>query len=201
MENIVALLAATVVLVMIPGPNVAVIVAKSIQHGFWAGFAATLGTTAGVAVQLMLITLSVAALIETVASGLVFAKWIGVIYLVGLGVRTWTSNRQDVGRETAPSQGANFGHGFIVAILNPKVLLFNAAFLPQFVDSDKTAASQMIVLSSLYLLVLLVGDLLWALFAASAQRWLKKYGRLSQRLTGGFLVGSGIGLALSRRSF
>ena len=201
MENIVALLAATVALVMIPGPNVAVIVAKSIQHGFWAGFAATLGTTAGVAVQLLLITISVAALVETVASGLVFAKWIGVIYLVGLGVLTWISDRQDVGKEAAPSQGANFGHGFLVAILNPKVLLFNAAFLPQFVHSDKAAASQMIVLSSLYLLVLLVGDLLWALFAASAQRWLKRYGRLSQRLTGGFLVGAGIGLAVSRRSF
>ena len=114
MENIVALLAATIVLVMISGPNVAVIIAKSVQHGFQAGFVATLGTTAGVAVQLVLIAISVAALVETVASGLLIAKWIEVIYLVGLGVWAWVSDKPDVGRETAPSRGANFSHGFIV---------------------------------------------------------------------------------------
>ena len=70
MENIVALVLATVVLVAIPGPNVAIIVAKSIQQGFRAGITATLGTTTGVAAQLLLTIFGVAAIVESAASAL-----------------------------------------------------------------------------------------------------------------------------------
>jgi threonine/homoserine/homoserine lactone efflux protein len=200
MENIVALVLATVVLVAIPGPNVAIIVAKSIQQGFRAGITATLGTTTGVAAQLLLTVFGVAAIVETAASALAAIKWVGVGYLVWLGIRTWRACDPEVSVEDLSSSGTNFSHGFMVAVLNPKILLFNAAFLPQFVSPGGSAGYQMLVLSSVYLLVLLAGDALWALFAASARSLLGKYGRFSRRLTGGFLVGAGIGLALSRRT-
>ena len=201
MENIVALVLATVVLVAIPGPNVAIIVAKSIQQGFRAGITATLGTTTGVAAQLLLTVFGVAAIVETAASALAAIKWVGVVYLVWLGIRTWKTRGPEVSIEHPLSSGTNFSHGFVVAVLNPKILLFNAAFLPQFVSAGGSAGYQMLVLSGVYLVVLLAGDGLWALFAASARPLLGKYSRFSRRLTGGFLVGAGIGLALSRRTF
>lgn len=201
MENIFALILASTVLVMIPGPNVAIIVAKSIQHGFQAGFVATLGTTVGVAAQLALTVFSITALIESAAEALAVLKWLGVVYLIWIGFRTWRSGAKDFGIRLAPSTQANFGHGVLVAVLNPKTLLFNAAFLPQFLAAGETVAGQMIVFSATYLAVILAGDLLWALFAASAGPWLRKYARIGQRLTGGLFVAAGVGLALSRRSF
>jgi len=201
MENIAALIVATSILVMIPGPNVAIIVAKSIQQGFRAGFVATLGTTSGVAVQLLLTVFGITAIVELAASALVILKWIGVVYLVWLGIRTWNMRRPDYTDSVLPSTSANFAHGFMVANLNPKILLFNAAFLPQFVSAGGSVTSQLFVLSVVYLLVLLAGDLLWALLGSSAGPRLNKFDRISHRLTGGFLVGAGIGLALSRRTF
>jgi len=201
MGNVIALTLATVILVMIPGPNVAIIVANSVQQGFRGGFFATLGTTTGVAAQLLLMATGIAALIEMAASALSIVKWIGVVYLIWLGIRTWKTGGPRARVSDALSTGATFGHGFAVAVLNPKTLMFNAAFLPQFVSVDGSAGSQMLVLGSVYLVVLLAGDLVWAIIAASARPWLKKHERFGQRTTAGFLVGAGIGLALSRKTF
>ena len=201
MENIYALILATAVLVMIPGPNVAIIVAKSLQQGFQAGFVATLGTTTGIALQLLVTVFGITALVETAAQALLVLKWLGVVYLIWLGLLTW--KRKPGAADAGQSQrtGANFRHGLIVALLNPKTLLFNAAFLPQFLTGGASVAGQMVVLSCLYLAVILIGDLLWALFAASAAPWLRKHGQIGQRLTGSLFVAAGIGLAMSRRTF
>jgi threonine/homoserine/homoserine lactone efflux protein len=86
-------------------------------------------------------------------------------------------------------------------VINPKTLLFNAAFLPQFVAGTNGAASELFMLATIFLSVIVVGDAMWAVFAASARNWLNKYGNFRNKVTGGLLFGAGIGLALSRRSF
>ena len=68
MTNVVALIAATVVLILIPGPNVALIVANSLRHGLKSGLITTLGTTAGIAIQLFLVIAGMAVVIEFAAS-------------------------------------------------------------------------------------------------------------------------------------
>ena len=70
MENIIALVAATIVLILIPGPNVALIVANSLRHGMRIGIITSLGTTVGIALQLLVVVLGMAALIELVADAL-----------------------------------------------------------------------------------------------------------------------------------
>ena len=62
------------------------------------------------------------------------------------------------------------------------------------------AGTELLVLAAVFLSVIVVGDGLWALFAAGARPWLTSFGRLRNRITGGFLVGAGVGLAMSRRS-
>ena len=200
MENIIALVAATIVLIQIPGPNVALIVANSLRHGMRIGVITSLGTTVGVALQLLIAVLGLAALIEWVADALTWIKWIGVFYLLYLGLRTWNELASDLSDIKAQSQTRAFWRGVILAVINPKTLLFNAAFLPQFVGQNSDASGQLLLLAAVFMTVIIIGDALWAVFAASARGWLGRVGRLHNRITGGFLLGAGIGLALSRRS-
>lgn len=198
MANLLALIAATAVLVLIPGPNVALIVANSLRYGSRMGIATVLGTTSGLALQLAAVVLGMVAVIEMAAETLTWIRWAGVAYLVWLGVRTWREPCQDLGKVTAAP--AMFWRGCLLAAVNPKTLLFNAAFLPQFIASDGATIAQLALVAAVFLGVVLIGDVLWALFAASATRLLTRRAAARQRITGGFLVAAGIGLALSRRS-
>jgi len=196
-DNLFALAAATLVLVMIPGPNVALIVANSIRYGIRMGSMTVLGTTAGVALQLAIVLLGMAAIIEVVADALIWIRWAGVTYLIWLGVSTWREPVEDLGKITAAP--AVFWRASIVAAVNPKTLLFNAAFLPQFIPSGGNAILQLAVVSGVFLTVLLLGDMLWALTAGSARQLLEKQAAARNKITGGFLVAAAIGLSLSRR--
>jgi threonine/homoserine/homoserine lactone efflux protein len=195
--NLVALAAATAILVAIPGPIVGLIVANSVRHGPRVGFVTVMGTTLGNALQLLLVVLGMAALIELAADALSWIRWAGVVYLVYLGIRSWNEPAGELrGADAAP---AVFWRGCAVAVVNPKSLLFNAAFLPQFIAADGGLTGHPAVVAAVFLLVLSIGDALWALFAGSARHLLDRYASVRNRITGGFLVAAGLGLALARR--
>jgi threonine/homoserine/homoserine lactone efflux protein len=196
-SSLLPLVIATSILVVIPGPNVALIVANSLKYGFRMGVHTVLGTTVGVGLQLVLVVLGLAVIVEVAAEALQWIKWAGVAYLVFLGIRTWREPADDLSKiEAAPTM---FWRGCLVAVLNPKTLLFNAAFIPQFVGTAGATASQLTAVAAVFLAVLFVGDVLWAAFASSARRVLGRYATMRNRLTGAFLTAAGIGLALSRR--
>jgi threonine/homoserine/homoserine lactone efflux protein len=196
--NLLALGVATAILVMIPGPNVALIIANSIRYGLGVGAVTVLGTTVGVAIQLMTVVLGLAVIVEIAAEALMWIRWAGVAYLIYLGIRTWNEPADDL--STISAAPAMFWRGCMVAAVNPKTLLFNAAFLPQFVSDSGSATGQLALVAAVFLTVLLLGDMIWALTAASARRLLDRYAGARNRMTGGFLVAAGVGLALSRRS-
>jgi threonine/homoserine/homoserine lactone efflux protein len=200
MSSVTALVAATLLLILIPGPNVALIVASSLRHGLRFGLVTAAGTTAGLGLQLFLVVVGMATLIELAASALLWIKWLGVAYLLYLGVRTWREPPQDLAALGVQTATVTFWRGFGLAIINPKTLLFNAAFLPQFVSGTGDAGAALLSVAAIFLSVIIVGDALWAVFAAGARPWLTGFGRLRNRVTGGFLVGAGLGLALSRRA-
>lgn len=200
MHNVIALIAATIILILIPGPNVALIVANSLRYGVRTGVVTSLGTTVGIGLQLFVVVAGMAALIELVAHAFTWIKWLGVAYLLYIGVRTWNEPPSELADIRALSDSRAFSRGVMLAVINPKTLLFNAAFLPQFVNNAADAGSQLLLLAGVFLTVIVVGDSLWALFAGAARAWLGRFGRLHNKLSGGFLVGAGVGLALSRRS-
>ena len=200
MANVLALIVATSVLVLIPGPNVALIVASSLRHGLKTGLVTAFGTTAGLAFQLFLVIVGMAAVIELAATALEWIRWMGVAYLVYLGIRAWIESVPNLQDIHAQSNSVTFWHGFAMAVVNPKTLLFNAAFLPQFVAGGEGTTGQLTTVASVYLAVIVIGDALWALFASSARQFLGKCGHLRNRITGVFLLGAAAGLALSRRS-
>lgn len=199
-DNILALIAATAVLIIIPGPNVALIVANSLRHGYRYGFFTVLGTTLGIGLQLAFVIGGFIVLLEMAATGLAWIRWLGVAYLVYLGIRTWNEPSSDLNEIRAATENRAFLHGLGLAAINPKTLFFNAAFLPQFVGQSMHVTTQLLVLSAVFLITVGIGDSLWVAFAGSARKWISKFGGLRNRITGGVLIGAGVGLALARRN-
>ena len=200
MENLFTLVALTIVLVLIPGPNVALIVANSLKHGTRFGLITVAGTTLGVAMQLALVVLGLSAILALAASVLVWVKWVGVAYLVYLGFKAWREPAHEL-LDVKSQRGhykALFWRGMGLAVINPKTLIFNAAFLPQFVSSGNTGPGQFLLVAGVFLLVLGLGDVLWAVFAGFARSYMARFNRLTNRVSGGFLMAAGAGLALAR---
>lgn len=193
--NLIALVLATAILVAIPGPNVALIVASSLGYGLRMGIMTVIGTTTGLALQLVLVAAGMVAMIEYAAHAMSWIRWLGVAYLIYLGIRTWRAPATDLSRvEAAPTV---FWRGCLLAAINPKTLVFLAAFFPQFVTNG--TAIEVPVFAAAYLAVIFVGDSLWAVFASYARPLLAKFAHLRNRVTGAFLAAAGIGLALARR--
>ena len=195
--NLVAVAMATVVLVAIPGPNVALIVATSLRYGLRSGAVTVLGTTLGVGLQLGIVVFGLVALVEVFAEALTWIRWAGVVYLFFLGFRAWREPPEDL--PAVEAMPAVFWRGCLLAVLNPKTLLFNAAFIPQFAAGGSGTTLELGLVAAVFLLVLMIGDLLWAAFATSARPLLVRYTAARNRVSGAFMVTAGIGLALARR--
>ncbi len=195
----IALITATTLLVAIPGPNVLLIVANTIGHGFRFGATTVLGTTIGVGLQLAVVVLGLAALLEFAASAFIWLKWLGVAYLLYLGIsarQQGIADMEDRGITEKPLR-ALFWQGLLLATINPKTLIFNAAFLPQFINPE-AGSSALLMAATIYLAVIFLGDLVWAATAHTARPIILRLGRLRLKLTGILFFGSGLGLALAR---
>ena len=191
---------AVAVLMLIPGPNVALIVANSVAYGRRYGLLTVAGTSTATVVQLGLTGLGLAGMLESLGHGFASVRWIGAAYLVWLGVQHWRAAPIDLSRTPPQPRSARaiFGRAVLVSLTNPKTLLFYGAFFPQFITPGPGAAAQVAVLSAVFLALAVGFDSLWALAAAWARGALAVRGRLRNRLSGGVLVGAGLGLALAR---
>ena len=129
-------------------------------------------------------------------------RWIGVAYLLWLGLSYWRAAPVDL-TKTVPekkSPRAMIGRALLVSLSNPKTLLFYGAFFPQFLSGGPDLGFEIAVLSATFLALAVLVDGSWALLAARARCFLATRGRLRNRLSGGLLLGAGVGLALARKS-
>lgn len=202
LELYLAFVLACAVLIVIPGPNVALIMANSMAHGVRYGLVTVAGTSSAIAVHLVLTVVGATAVLGFLASSFEWLRWLGVAYLVWLGISAWRSPVSDLSSvgPQARSARAIFGRGFLVGLTNPKTLLFYGAFFPQFIAPGPAAADQLALLAVTFLAVAIVLDSAWAVLAARLRGLLMAHVRLRNRLTGGLLIGAGVGLALARRS-
>ena len=122
-----------------PGPDTALIVARSTQMGFKGGAAACAGVAAGCMLHILAAALGLSALIAASATAFGIIKFLGAAYLIYMGIRMIVTRRGD---DAAPAGLKTLGlakvfqQGFITNAFNPKVALFFLAFLPQFIDND-----------------------------------------------------------------
>jgi len=200
-ELYLAFIAATVVLMVIPGPNVALIVANSVAHGTRFGLLTVAATSTAVVVHLTLTVIGAAAVLNFLAASFDWLRWAGVAYLVYLGIATWRAPVADLAQTQPQARSGRliFARGFLVGLTNPKTLLFYGAFFPQFITPGPDAGQQLLLLAVTFLAVAIGCDSLWAILAGRLRALLVAHTRLRNRITGGLLVGAGLGLAMARR--
>lgn len=195
-----AFLVATIVLMLVPGPNVALIVANSVAHGTRVGLITVGGTSSAMLLQLLVTLLGMSAMLSVLSDWFGWLRWLGVAYLVFLGIAQWRTPGTDLlaVRAQPRSTRAIFARGFLVSLTNPKTLLFYGAFFPQFVDVRRDSSSQPWALAATFLTLALLFDGTWAVLAGHARPFLAARGALRNKLSGSLLVGAACGLALAR---
>lgn len=192
---------ASTILILIPGPNVSLIMANAIAHGTRYGLLTVIGTSSAIIVQLALTVLGLSATLGMLAAWFEWVRWIGVVYLLWLGVRQWRAPPVDLTRTRPQPRSVRVIalRGFLISLTNPKTLLFYGAFFPQFLSPDAPFAPQVLMLSVTFFVIAAGLDSVWALLAGRLRGLLAIRGTLRNRLSGGFLIGAGIGLALAHR--
>lgn len=200
LELYLAYVLACFVVVIVPGPTVSLIVANSITHGTRAGLLNVAGTQLGLATMMLIVLVGMTSIIETMGHWFDWVRFIGAAYLVWLGWKL-IRNPGALGdaRQTPKPRGGFFLQGFLVLMSNPKALLMFGAFIPQFVDPKGNYGWQVVLLGLTAMAVATTFDSLYAILTGRARELLTPERiKLVSRLSGGFLIGGGIWLALAR---
>lgn len=198
-------LVAAIGLSLAPGPNGLL----SLTHGASFGVRPTAYTIAGGALGFfLLIAVSLAGFGTILAASeraFTLIKWAGAAYLVFLGIRLWRAappsfgGDKDAGANLPTSPFLMFRQGFVVAVSNPKGLLFFAAFLPQFMVTGSPYWLQLLVFGGTFVIVEVIYELTLASFAQRVAPWLLRWGRWFNRVTGGSFVAMGAALAAASK--
>ncbi len=199
-----AYLVATVALILMPGPIVTLVIANSLGHGARTGLATVAGSSFGNALLVVAGALGLSTMLTLVADIFEWVRWAGVAYLVYLGVRHWRAALQSAAAPDslpAPRARGVFLQGLIVAITNPKTILFYIAFFPQFLDTALPVGPQLAAMSVAFVAIAVVIDSGYALLAGRLRGRLldARRTRIRNGITGTLLIGTGLGLALARR--
>ncbi|MEZ5896331.1 MAG: LysE family translocator [Parvularculaceae bacterium] len=198
-----AFFAASVLLIITPGPVVALVTATSLRWGARRALWIVAGTAASCALHMVLVCFGLAAFLARIGGALFWLKWIGAAYLFYLGVRALRekSRLNDGESGAAPEKSPRrlFAEGFAVAFFNPKPLMFYAAFFPLFIAADSPAGPQLAVLAATFFAISVSLDSGWALAAARARPLFSRLGHWGDRLTGGVLIAAAAGLAAIRK--
>ena len=142
--------------------------------------------------------LGLSLLLASAAPVFAWLRWLGVAYLLVLGITAWFA-APVVHRAGAAPRSARraVATGFAVSLTNPKTLLFQGAFLPQFVDPQGDAGAQLLLLGVTFVVVAATLDCGWAVLASRFGGLIALRPRLRNRIVGGTLVGAACGLALA----
>jgi len=200
LELYLAYVLACAVIALIPGPTVTVIIANSLRHGARAGLLNVAGTQLGLALMMAVLVVGLSSVIAAMGWLFEWLRWAGAAYLVWLGWKLLRSpDSLHEGKNAVLPRGGFILQGFLVLMANPKALLWFGAFIPQFVDPSGNYVAQIVLLGVTAMAVALVSDGAYAVLTGRAGAFLsKKRIRLVSRLSGGFLIGGGIWLALTR---
>jgi threonine/homoserine/homoserine lactone efflux protein len=205
--QVTAFAAASLVLIVIPGPGVLFVIGRALAHGRRTALLSVAGHAAGNWVVAIFVAFGVGTIVERSAAVFSAVRLAGAAYLVWLGVQAFRG-RQTLARmldgAVAPHGGVRAAReGLVVGVTNPKTVILFAAVLPQFVDrSAGHVPVQMLVLSAISIVIGLASDSCWGLAASIARSW---FARSPRRLglvgdAGGLaMIGLGLTLALTGR--
>lgn len=188
-----------------PGAGAVAAMSAGLNHGFVRGYVMTFGLVLGIWTQVIVVVVGLGALIATSALAFSLIKWLGVGYLVWLGIKQWRAPAEAMvaedGSPPAYSRRALFLRGWAVNAVNPKGTVFMLAVVPQFLDLNLPLAPQYLVIAATLGFTDLIVMAGYTALAAKVLRLLKtpRQVRVLNRLFGGLFVGAGILLATFKR--
>ena len=197
-------LAATLVLI-IPGPTIILVMSQAIVHGRRSVIPLVLGVALGDLTAMTLSLLGLGAVMATSAALFAVLKWIGVIYLIYLGIslfRTQPDDRQEEIVISKLPRRSFLKSAYIVTALNPKGIAFFVAFMPQFVSSGSDPFYQLVILGTTFLVLATINAAVYAIFAGQCREAMRnaRIQKIFNRCGGSVLIGAGLVTATLNRT-
>lgn len=195
--------AASLALLLVPGPAVLYITARSANQGRLAGIVSVLAIETANFLQAVAATLGLSAILLSSALAFDLVKYLGAAYLIYLGMRKLLISEEKTpgGEIETESLSRIYWQGLVINLLNPKTALFFFAFLPQFVNPARgNVTAQTLVLGTLFVALAVVTDGLYALLASSLAdrlRGSRQFLKGQRYFAGLVYVGLGITTALT----
>lgn len=191
---------AAVTLLIIPGPAVFYIMARSIDQGKKAGLVSVLGVSLGGAVHVLAGAIGVSAILMTSATAFHIVKYLGAAYLIYLGCKTLCSTSDKIPSEIPEAPRKKivqiFYQSALVEVMNPKTALFFLAFFPQFISpSAGSVSAQFLLLGMIFIILAFISDGLYAVLAVSIRKRVlasKVSAKLQSQITGYFYIVLGL---------
>ena len=195
-----AFVAASAILLAIPGPTVLLVISYALSHGKRAATATVAGVALGDFTAMTASMLGLGALLATSAALFTALKWVGAAYLIYLGIKLWRAPVANMGASGEAASSAKerplriFLHAYAVTALNPKSIIFFVAFLPQFLNHGQPLAVQMVIFEATFLVLATVNAATYGLMASMARKTIRKprVQRLVNRTGGSLMIGAGL---------
>ena len=168
-----AFVAASAVLLVIPGPTILTVISYSMAHGRRANGPLVAAVALGDSTALVVSLLGLGALLATSAFWFTFVKWAGGLYLLYLGIKLLRAGISATALAAPAVPGSRwklFANTYLVTALNPKGIVFFVAFLPQFINPNAGVAQQLWVLAVTFVVMATLNATLYAVFAGSARK-------------------------------
>ena len=206
LETWIAYAIATEILLFIPGPTVLLVVGYALTRGPAPALWAVAGACCATSVAFVIAFAGLGAVLSASATAFTVMKWIGAAYLVWLGIQMWRAKAETMLKvdegAMGPRQRSTFWHGFLTTLLNPKIVVFLVAFVPQFMDPAQPTVPQAVIMAVTFVCFAFLNDGAYALFAAKArQTFLGERGmKWVQRVGGSMLIGAGFLTAAAKRT-
>ena len=171
-ETWLAFVAASAVLLVIPGPTILLVVSYALGRGWKVAAPVAAGVALGDLTAMTLSMLGVGALLASSATLFTAVKWLGAGYLVYLGLKLWRAGDtlRAEARTEAVRPGRMLAHAWLVTTLNPKSIVFFVAFLPQFLDPARPFWPQMALFEATFVTLAFANAFGYAILAARARR-------------------------------
>jgi threonine/homoserine/homoserine lactone efflux protein len=189
----------SIAVLVFPGPSILLIVANGLQRGVAVGMYTVAGGIVAMLVQIAVALAGLMSVGTVFDDGFDYVRWVGVLYLLYIGVRRWRGEAHGELRGwRIKTRRSAVIDGFVVALTNPGTMLFFVAFFPQFLNDDRPAGPQLALMAATFMLLTTLVDSAYALLSARIGQHLRKPDRkrARNRLAGAIMLLAAVALAL-----
>ena len=189
-----------------PGAGAVAAMSAGVNHGFTRGYVMTFGLVLGIWTQVLVVGLGLGALIAASAIGFMLVKWLGVAYLVWLGIKQWRAPAvamvSDAAEVAAVAPRTLVLRGWMINAVNPKGTVFLLAVVPQFLDLTRPLGGQYLVIAATLAFTDLIVMAGYTALASRLLRLLKSPRQMAilNRSFGSLFVAAGVLLAMFKRT-